>query len=162
MNAIIELAKINETKLLAISSVYECEAVGFKGGNFYNLTVAISTTLPAITLLNLTQNIEVSMGRKYSNTGVRNTHYSSRNIDIDILYYGNININTVRLIIPHPEVNKRLFVTKPLQDMIFLLPSACIENMETEGELLKNQEVVKLKTTSKRLKIALEGLELLK
>jgi 2-amino-4-hydroxy-6-hydroxymethyldihydropteridine diphosphokinase len=160
--AIVELTKNNNVHLLEVSNIYESKALGFKGDNFYNLTLAISSPIDPHSLLDLTQQIETSTGRKKNKSVVRDSNYSSRKIDIDILFYGNKNINTVDLIIPHPEINKRLFVTKPLQDMNFLLPSLRSENTETHDVLLKSQEAVEIKTSSKRLKTILKRLQLLK
>ena len=160
--AIVELTKNRRIHLLDVSSVYESEAVGFKADKFFNLALAISSTIDAHSLLHLTQKIELSTGRKQNKTGIRDSNYTSRKIDIDILYHGNKNINTVDLIIPHPEINKRLFVRKPLQDLNFLLPSHRIEKWETHDVLLKSQKVVEIKKTSKRLKTVLKRLQLLK
>jgi deoxyguanosine kinase len=160
--AIEKLSEEPEIKVLACSSIYESKAMDFKGDKFYNLTLALTCTLSPVTLLNFTQHIEILLGRESNTKGNRSGKYSSRKLDIDILYYGNIILNTTRLIIPHPEINKRLFVTKPLQDLNFLLPSHCINKKETNDVLLKSEGVEKLKLISEQLKTRLKPMELLK
>jgi deoxyguanosine kinase len=160
--AIEKLSEEPEIKVLACSSIYESKAMDFKGDKFYNLTLSLTCTLSPVTLLNFTQHIEILLGRESNTKGNRSGKYSSRKLDIDILYYGNIILNTTRLIIPHPEINKRLFVTKPLQDLNFLLPSHCINKKETNDVLLKSEGVEKLKLISEQLKTRLKPMELLK
>ena len=162
MYAIQKLAEQSKISITACSNVYESKAIGFNADNFYNLTLAISCSIPPLTLLEVTQKIEISTGRKQNKEGIRNTKYSSRKIDIDILYYGNIILNTTRLILPHPEINKRLFVTKPLQDLNPLVTSLCIDRQETNVVLLKKQEIIELTEVSKQLKTALKRKQLLK
>jgi len=68
---------------LAISSVYESEAVGFDGENFLNLVVGLDTDEPLASLADWLKAVEDSNGRQ------RNvTRYSSRTLDLDILIYG--------------------------------------------------------------------------
>ena len=160
--AIEKLAEQPKITIKACSSIYESKAVGFMGHNFYNLTIAISCSVPPLALLDVTQKIEISTGRKRNKKGIRTTKYASRKIDIDILYYGNIILNTARLIVPHPEINNRLFVTKPLLDLNFLLTSFHIDRQETNTILLENQEILRLIEVSKQLKKELKRKQLLK
>lgn len=95
-----------------ISSIYETEPVGYTDqANFLNLVIKVSTTLEPCKLLDVTQSIELQLGRK------RDIRWGPRTIDIDILLYDNKNMETERLIIPHPRMYERDFVLVPLQEI---------------------------------------------
>ena len=96
----------------ALSSFIETAPWGFDSDNaFLNCTVAFDTELSPFQLLDTTENIERELGRtSKSNGGV----YHDRVIDIDILLYGNMTIDTGRLTIPHPLMHMRDFVLEPL------------------------------------------------
>ena len=102
-------------KIISCSVPYASEAWGFESKNsFLNIVVSIETQLAPFDLLDVTQKIEKLMGReKKSVDGV----YSDRIIDIDILLYESIKINTYRLILPHPELKDRLFFQIPLKEI---------------------------------------------
>lgn len=162
LSAIIKLAEEPEIDVIACSSLYESSAVGFEAEPFFNATIAIACSISPLQLLNITQQIEISSGRRTNKDGARNNPYQSRKIDIDILFYGNTEINTPRLIIPHPEINSRLFVRKTLKDLNFLLPSLCLNKEETNIDLLPSQEVKVIIPASERLQTELRGKQLLK
>ena len=82
-----------------------------KQPNYYNIVVCGSTLLSPFELLEKCQQIEDSMGR------LRLEKWGPRNIDLDILSYGNNIINTKELTIPHPELEKRSFVLLPLLEI---------------------------------------------
>ncbi|MFL1684020.1 2-amino-4-hydroxy-6-hydroxymethyldihydropteridine diphosphokinase [Coprobacter secundus] len=102
-------------KIIFCSVPYASEAWGFESKNsFLNIVVSIETQLAPFDLLDVTQKIEKLMGReKKSVDGV----YSDRIIDIDILLYDNIKMNTDRLILPHPGLKDRLFFQIPLKEI---------------------------------------------
>lgn len=100
------------------SSIIETEAVGFASDNkFLNMVIAIETKLSPIELLDATQEIERKMGRKQKSA---NGVYHDRLIDIDIIDYNGIILNTERLTLPHPKANERDFVKIPLAEIINL------------------------------------------
>lgn len=99
-------------KILDISSVYENPAVGFDGGDFFNIVVSLLTPLEPKELLDALLQIEEDFGRKRMDSG-----YSSRTLDIDIIYYGTESITNESLVIPHPQMQHRKFVLKPLSDI---------------------------------------------
>ena len=102
-------------KIISCSVPYASEAWGFESKNsFLNIVVSIETQLAPFDLLDVTQKIEKLMGReKKSVDGV----YSDRIIDIDILLYDNLKMNTDRLILPHPGLKDRLFFQIPLKEI---------------------------------------------
>ena len=110
-----------EVQLIA-SYELETEAIGFDGGDFINQVVAFEKPdgLEPEDLLDICQEIELEMGRKkhcprYKEDGTR--LYEDRIIDIDILFFDDVKMCTERLIIPHPQVHERLFVTTLLQNV---------------------------------------------
>ena len=99
-----------------VSSVIETEPEGFKSDNmFLNAVVKVRTTLSPFELLDITQDVEKSLGRKEKSS---NGIYHDRVIDIDILLYDDINISTPRLVIPHPRMTQREFVMTPLTEIL--------------------------------------------
>ncbi|MBO0331466.1 2-amino-4-hydroxy-6-hydroxymethyldihydropteridine diphosphokinase [[Muricauda] lutisoli] len=100
-------------KILDISSVYETPALGFEGDQFLNIVVSVLTPLAPLELLGTILQIERDFGRIRSVDG----GYTSRTLDIDIIYYGNEIINNDDLVIPHPKMQHRKFVLKPLSDI---------------------------------------------
>jgi 2-amino-4-hydroxy-6-hydroxymethyldihydropteridine diphosphokinase len=106
------VARIEEYigKIVASSSVYETEPWGFQSENeFLNMVVKLETNLSPSGLLGRILMIESLLGRVRSDT-----HYVSRIIDLDILFYDNIIINEISLKIPHPLMQERMFVLVPL------------------------------------------------
>jgi 2-amino-4-hydroxy-6-hydroxymethyldihydropteridine diphosphokinase len=102
-------------ELVNASSIIETEPFGFESEtNFLNAVIEIKTDLsPRALLINL-QEIEKKLGRKSKS---QNKNYSSRTIDLDILYYGKQILVSPELTIPHPEIFNRDFVLIPLQEI---------------------------------------------
>ncbi len=99
-----------------VSSLYETEPWGFSSDNmFVNAAVCVSTQLTPRALLEATQAIERDMGRTVKSV---NGQYHDRTIDIDILLYDNIKVDEPDLKIPHPLMNERDFVMKPLKEIL--------------------------------------------
>lgn len=99
---------------IKVSSVYESDAWGFNSpDSFFNLVASYKIKLDARETLNICLSIEKKLGRK-KKTG---STYESRVIDIDILIFGDLIIDDCDLKIPHPLINKRLFVLEPLLEI---------------------------------------------
>ncbi len=102
-------------KVVRVSSYIETEAQGFVSEHlFLNAVVLLQTNLSAEALLHETQAIERLLGRLKKSI---NKQYSDRPIDIDLLFYGNETIFSEDLVIPHPEIENRLFVLEPLMEL---------------------------------------------
>ena len=96
-----------------ISSVYKTDSWGFKGDDFYNICIAVSTYLPPEELLKNILNIETELGRKRE----QNNKYTNRKIDIDILLFDDEIVFSKNIIIPHPRMLERKFVLVPLAEI---------------------------------------------
>ena len=97
----------------ALSSVYETPAWGFEGDAFFNSCIALETTKDPEEVLKTLLRIEKEAGRFRG----EESGYVSRTLDIDIIYYGKEVIQTDALVVPHPHMEKRRFVLKPLADI---------------------------------------------
>ena len=131
--------KIN---VVATSSFYESEPWLMNSENwFVNAVIQISTNFTPEELLSECQRIENQLGRKRIVTGV----YTDRTLDIDILFYDDLIINTERLTIPHRNFCKRAFVLVPMLEIAqdFIHPVYKKTVMELYEEL-ENPEMVVL------------------
>ncbi|MDH5485323.1 MAG: 2-amino-4-hydroxy-6-hydroxymethyldihydropteridine diphosphokinase [Gammaproteobacteria bacterium] len=98
--------------LLLLSSVYESEAVGFEGDNFYNMVIALETGDDVFEVAACLRQIEESRGRD------RNApKFSSRTLDLDLLLYDDLIVDEKGLQIPRDEILKRAFVLWPLSEI---------------------------------------------
>src|SRR5215831_16929408 len=100
------LAGIEESigKILKISSFYETEPWGNPNQNNYiNVAAAIQTSLTPSDLLHELKNLEMKEGRTDA------MRYAPRPLDIDILFYDNLKIQTNEMIIPHEKLHLRKF-----------------------------------------------------
>lgn len=92
--------------------IYETEPVGGPPqGKYLNTVWEIETDLNAPELFNLLMNVESSLGR------VRAEKNAPRTIDLDLLFFGDKVIRTPSLTVPHPRLQERWFVLKPLWDL---------------------------------------------
>lgn len=99
-----------------VSSFIETEPWGFQSKHpFLNAACLVQTTLSPEQCLDETQKIERELGRKRkSKDGI----YHDRPIDIDLLLYGDLKLNTPRLTLPHPHMLERDFVMIPLREIM--------------------------------------------
>lgn len=109
--------------VMRCSNRYETKPWGFTSDTpFFNQALEISTDLSAEEVLDTIQQIEQELGRnraaeqiERASTGAR---YTSRPIDIDILFYGSACIDTERLQVPHPLLAEREFALVPLCEIM--------------------------------------------
>ncbi|KMY55983.1 2-amino-4-hydroxy-6-hydroxymethyldihydropteridine pyrophosphokinase [Bacillus sp. FJAT-27231] len=100
-----------------LSSIYETEPVGYTDQPaFLNMVIQVTTSLSAEELLDLCLSIEQELGR------IREFKWGPRIIDLDILMYNQDNIESEKLIVPHPRMHERAFVLVPL---IEINPNIC-------------------------------------
>ena len=101
-----------EMKVTCVSSPYDTEPVGHTDQpRFLNAVVEVETDLDPEALLRLVKNIEDDMGR------AANFRYGPRLIDLDILLYDDMVMDTPSLTIPHPRYAQRAFVLAPLAEI---------------------------------------------
>ena len=102
-----------DIEIVAASPLYESEPWGLTSQqDFLNAAVRVATSLGPADLLAAILAIEVSLGR------VRGKKWGPRSIDIDILVYGNAEIDVPGLTIPHPHLTERIFALAPLVDVM--------------------------------------------
>jgi len=100
-------------ELVAVSSFYETEPVGaIRQEWFLNCAAALETERMPRQLLARVLAIEKTMGRR------RTKAKGPRNIDIDIVLFGNAVVKAANLIIPHPAMHQRRFVLAPLAEIV--------------------------------------------
>lgn len=97
---------------LAVSPVYDCEAVGFEGQPFLNLVVGIDTELPVGALARQLRQLEYQHGRPENAP-----RFSPRHLDIDILSYGEVCGTVDGVLLPRPEILDNAYVLYPLADL---------------------------------------------
>lgn len=98
------------------SDFIQTEPWGFTSPNlFLNACVLVRTELSPLECLHLTQQIEHEMGRTVKSKGGR---YHDRPIDIDLLMYDDLHIQTAELTLPHPHMHERDFVMIPLKQIL--------------------------------------------
>lgn len=127
--AITLLQKLPRTTMTNISSLYFSKPLGIRAQPHYcNLVIALHTTLSAIWLLRYCQSIEKKHQR------VRKERWGARTLDIDILLFGETTMNTLELVIPHPQMLNRDFVLTPLLE---IAPDIRFPNGNHLGSYLK-------------------------
>lgn len=124
------LERTSGVSIISVSSIYQTEPWGvIDQDHFLNVVVEIDTVLDPLLLLRACQGIENRLGRE------RLVYWGPRIIDIDILLYNNVKIQTKELTIPHPYMEIREFVLAPLReiDPDLILPSGR-RVCDTQGE----------------------------
>ena len=110
-SAILALGKLPETLLVGRSSFYQSAPFQADGPDYTNAVVHLQTRLNAIDLLRAFQNVEDLAGRE------RPYRNAPRTLDIDLLLYGDGNIQSPELQVPHPRMHERAFVLLPLSEL---------------------------------------------
>ena len=126
-----------ETSLQEVSQVYKTPPWGIEDQDwFLNACAAVKTTRTAQELLELCLEAEIALKRE------RIVRWGPRTIDLDVLAYGNQEINEENLVIPHPRMQERLFVMQPLSD---IAPELLVQNKPVM-EWVRTFEVETLET----------------
>ena len=110
--AISELADIEQTRVLAVSSLYRTAPVGYADQpDFINAVAKLQTGLSPHELLDALHVIERRHGRQ------RSVRTAPRTLDLDLLIYGTCVVNEANLTLPHPRMHERAFVLLPLAEI---------------------------------------------
>jgi 2-amino-4-hydroxy-6-hydroxymethyldihydropteridine diphosphokinase len=129
------LSALPQTELVRISSLYGSRPLGPEDQpDYVNAVAEIDTQLDPLALLDALQNQEQQQGR------IKRRHWGERCIDLDLLLYGSLTMDSERLTIPHKELHKRSFVVEPLREIapgLHLPDGTAIAELEPEfgGEL---------------------------
>ena len=138
-----EIAKLKDTIVLRSSSVYITEPWGVTSQEeFLNSVIEIESSLEPEELLKELKEIEIVLGRK------NREKWFEREIDIDILFYGDLKITNSIVNIPHPEIQNRKFVLVPLCELNpgFIHPElncsleSLLKNTKDKSEVVKIQK----------------------
>jgi 2-amino-4-hydroxy-6-hydroxymethyldihydropteridine diphosphokinase len=98
--------------VVAASSVYETDPVGLtEQPAFLNAVVELDTTLEPLPLLDALLAIEADSGRE------RGIRFGPRTLDLDLIWYDGLQLESDRLTLPHPRAHEREFVLRPLADI---------------------------------------------
>ncbi|MCE2413221.1 2-amino-4-hydroxy-6-hydroxymethyldihydropteridine diphosphokinase [Candidatus Poribacteria bacterium] len=143
-NAIHALSKTEGITLKKISSIYTTDPVGYEEqAQFLNGVVAIQTSLSPLSLLHTLKDIETAIGRKHR------MRWGPREIDLDILIYGDVCVQTEELVVPHPEMHLRSFVLVPLAEIapdlvhpVFQEPIQTLLNCLEDSEFVLKEDCV--------------------
>ena len=131
INEAIDKIDIIIGKVMLKSSIYDTKSWGFNSNNFYNICILVESKLSPELILNKTLTIEKEMGRLK-----KTDQYSDRFIDIDILFFDNMIVNSKTLDIPHPRIQLRKFVLTPMleltPDLIHPILKKSIRQLEIE------------------------------
>ncbi len=107
------LAALPDTRLVAVSSLYRTPPYGPSDQpDYLNAAVALDTGLTPEALLDLTQRIELEQGRVR-----KEQRWGPRTLDLDIMLFGSLTLNTPRLIVPHYDMHNRAFMLVPLLEI---------------------------------------------
>ncbi len=128
--AYLRAALDNIDGIVAVSHLYETDPVNTPegSGRYLNMVVAVDTDLDPFALLARCQLVEKEAGR------VRTIRNAPRTLDIDVLLYGDVTIQSAELTIPHPRMWERRFVVAPLADVApELAPKGWETNLAVDG-----------------------------
>jgi 2-amino-4-hydroxy-6-hydroxymethyldihydropteridine diphosphokinase len=126
------LGKLRSTQLHSYSSLFKSAPIDASGDDFINAVARLDTVLNTESLLTELQKIELDFGRE------RPFRNAPRTLDLDILLYGDQQIATDHLVVPHPRMTSRAFVLIPLLELD--------EKIYIPGQGLASQFVKKLKS----------------
>ena len=109
--ALQDLSTLPHSDVLRASPLYRTAPIEATGPDFINAVALIDTTLPALDLLHALQALETKAGRE------RPYRNAPRTLDLDLIFYGDVQLDTPVLTLPHPRWQERAFVLRPLADI---------------------------------------------
>ncbi len=132
LQAIADVGGLANTQLFKASALYASAPVEAIGPQFINAVALYNTDLPPLDLLDALQRLENTAGRE------RPYLHAPRTLDLDMIWYGDLTLQSPRLTLPHPRWQQRAFVLLPLAEI-------CPELVKNEWlEQVKAQEIARL------------------
>lgn len=112
LSALRAIAQLDGVAHVRGSSLYGSAPVQADGADYVNAVVEVQTVLPPLRLLGALQALETDAGRQ------RSYRNAPRTLDLDILLYGDTQISSPNLEVPHPRMWERAFVLRPLAELV--------------------------------------------
>lgn len=109
--ALRDVACLPDTQLFKASSLYRSAPYEAQGPDFINAVALLHTQLGPLALLHALQALELASGRE------RPFKNAPRTLDLDIVFYGDVELATHALTLPHPRWHERAFVLQPLAEI---------------------------------------------
>jgi 2-amino-4-hydroxy-6-hydroxymethyldihydropteridine diphosphokinase len=109
--AVQALGALDGTQVVAVSGLYRSAPVDAEGPDFINAVTELQTALEPEALLQALQAIEQAHGR------LRPYRHAPRTLDLDLLLYGQRQLQLPALTLPHPRLHERAFVLRPLLEL---------------------------------------------
>ncbi|RIY40739.1 2-amino-4-hydroxy-6-hydroxymethyldihydropteridine diphosphokinase [Neopusillimonas maritima] len=109
--AALQLAEHPLISAFQLSPLYKSKPVDSQGPDYVNAVASLRTSLEPVALLALLQEMEQAYGRQ------RPYRNAPRTLDLDLLLYEGVKLNTDVLTVPHPRMHLRAFVLQPLHDL---------------------------------------------
>jgi 2-amino-4-hydroxy-6-hydroxymethyldihydropteridine diphosphokinase len=126
--ALQSLQSLANPDTLVVSSLYSSSPMGPQDqADYLNSVAGFETALDPVALLDALQAIEQAHARE------RNRHWGERTLDLDLLFYDDLNMQSERLTLPHPGIAQRDFVLKPLAE---IYPSPHLPHLGALQQLL--------------------------
>jgi len=138
LDAFERLHKVPDSTLEAVSSLYRTAPIDSSGDDYINAVARLETSLPAQALLEALFDIEQAHGRE------RPYYNAPRTLDLDLLLYGDEQIATPTLTVPHPRMHQRAFVLMPLLE---LAPEVVLPGLGRAGDFapsVSDQGIIRL------------------
>jgi len=138
-NARRDLAALPGNNLIKSSSIYQTKAVGPPQPDYLNAALLLESGSGPLDLLLCLRKIEIRYGR------VRNEYWGARTLDLDLIAFDSVLMDSGQLILPHPRMHERMFV---LQPMCEIWPDWQHPRLRKSAKMMLNELIESGKTPS--------------
>ncbi len=136
--AIQQLAELPGTRVVARSSLWRSEPIDATGPDFFNAVVELRSTLSPRDLLSALQDIEHRHGRR------RAYRNAPRTLDLDLLFYGQRQVDEPDFAVPHARLHQRAFVLWPLAELAADWPHPALGDLTPWRERAADQRLTRV------------------